>query len=57
MRKKMMNEEIIFDNEEICDVCGKQGAFDFMGDCLCPECSDTIAMRDIKNSKPDIPRS
>jgi hypothetical protein len=34
-----MSREIPFDENAICDVCGKKGAFDFMGDYLCAECS------------------
>ena len=33
-----MNRDVPFDEEEICDECGKKGAYDFMGDCYCPEC-------------------
>jgi uncharacterized Zn finger protein (UPF0148 family) len=33
-----MSREVPFDPEAICDVCGKPGAFDFMGDCVCPDC-------------------
>jgi uncharacterized Zn finger protein (UPF0148 family) len=34
-----MSREVPFDEEAVCDVCGKQGAFDFMGDLLCPDCA------------------
>jgi hypothetical protein len=34
-----MNREIEFEENAICDICGKKGAFDFMGDFLCPECA------------------
>jgi len=33
-----MSRDIPFDEELICDSCGKKGAWDLMGDCLCPEC-------------------
>jgi len=33
-----MSRDIPFDPEEICDLCGEKGAFDFMGDLICPEC-------------------
>ena len=33
-----MSGVIPFDVEEICDNCGKVGAFDFMGDSFCPSC-------------------
>ena len=33
-----MYRTIPFDEDEICDICGKKGAYDFMGDCICPEC-------------------
>lgn len=32
----MSGREVPFDGEARCDVCGRQGAFDFMGDFLCP---------------------
>ncbi len=35
-----MSREIPFDIDEKCDECGAQGAYDFMGDCLCPKCYD-----------------
>lgn len=34
-----MNRTVPFDVDAKCDVCGKEGAYDFMGDYLCPECS------------------
>ena len=33
-----MNRDIPFDVNEICDGCGKKGAFDFMGDFYCADC-------------------
>ena len=33
-----MSRTIKFDPDEICDGCGAQGAFDFRGDCVCPDC-------------------
>lgn len=33
-----MNREYQFDFTEVCDICGKVGAFDIMGDYLCSEC-------------------
>lgn len=33
-----MNRDIPYDPELICDLCGKKGAFDFMGDYICPAC-------------------
>ena len=35
----MSDRGVPFDEDAICDVCGKNGAFDFMGDYLCPDCS------------------
>lgn len=34
----MMSREIPFEPDERCDCCGALGAFDFMGDFLCPNC-------------------
>lgn len=33
-----MSRTVPFDREAICDICGMQGAFDFMGDLLCTLC-------------------
>jgi hypothetical protein len=35
-----MGREVPFYKDAICDGCGKVGAYDFMGDCFCPECCD-----------------
>jgi hypothetical protein len=37
-----MSRDIPFFENEICDYCGKSGAFDFMGDYCCAECLATI---------------
>jgi len=37
-----MSRDIPFDKDGVCDVCGKVGAYDFMGDCLCPECAHKV---------------
>ena len=34
-----MSRDVPFDDNAICDECGAEGAYDFMGDCLCSECS------------------
>ena len=34
----MSDRDVPFDPDAVCDICGKKGAYDFMGDCLCPEC-------------------
>lgn len=41
-----MSREVPFDKDAICDVCGKQGAFDFMGDLLCSECTEKYTTTD-----------
>lgn len=33
-----MERAIRFDQDALCELCGKKGAFDFMGDYICPEC-------------------
>ena len=37
-----MSREIPFEKDEICDYCGKIGAYDFMGDFCCAECMAII---------------
>jgi len=34
----MGDREFKFDEEVICDVCGKEGAFDIYGDFICSDC-------------------
>jgi len=33
-----MSRDVPFDENAICDECGKIGCYDFMGDFYCPEC-------------------
>ena len=33
-----MSKDVEFDKNEVCDICGKEGAYDFIGDLICPEC-------------------
>jgi hypothetical protein len=35
-----MSREVPFCIDEICDICGRKGAFDFMGDLYCKQCLD-----------------
>lgn len=35
-----MSRDVPFDREAICDECGKRGAYDFMGDFFCQECTE-----------------
>jgi len=35
-----MSRIVPFDHDAVCDECGKKGAYDFMGDFFCQECSD-----------------
>lgn len=35
-----MSREVPYSENEICDVCGKKGAYDFMGDLICDDCYD-----------------
>ncbi len=37
-----MSRIVPFDIEAICDECGKKGAYDFMGDFFCEECTKKI---------------
>lgn len=37
-----MGREVPYDLEDKCDICGKLGAYDFMGDYICPECADKL---------------
>jgi len=33
-----MSRDIDLEDDLVCDICGAKGAFDFMGDCICPKC-------------------
>ena len=37
----MGDRPVPFDEEAVCDVCGAKGAYDFMGDMLCPQCTES----------------
>ena len=39
-----MSRDVPFDKDTICDSCGVKGAYDFMGDFLCPECFSKLAL-------------
>ena len=34
----MSDRDVPFEEDAVCDCCGKEGAFDFMGDFLCSGC-------------------
>ncbi len=42
----MGNRNIDFEEDLICDNCGATGAYDFMGDSLCPKCTDYLDPKD-----------
>jgi len=33
-----MSRDVPFDKFERCEICGKDGCYDFMGDLICPDC-------------------
>jgi len=33
-----MSRDVEFDEDAICDGCGRKGAFDFLGDFYCADC-------------------
>ena len=33
-----MSREIPFDEEAVCDICSRSGAYDVMGDYICKHC-------------------
>jgi len=35
-----MNRDVPFDERAECDICGKVGACDYMGDLICYECAN-----------------
>jgi len=38
-----MNREVPYDPEAVCDICGKKGAHDYLGDNICYDCTSPIA--------------
>ena len=44
-----MNRDIPYDETAICDICGNEGAFDFMGDFICVECASKAIERKKKS--------
>jgi ssDNA-binding Zn-finger/Zn-ribbon topoisomerase 1 len=41
-----MGRDIDLEPNSKCDICGKRGAFDFMGDYACPQCLGHIPPKD-----------
>lgn len=41
-----MSRDVPFDKDAVCDQCGAVGAFDLMGDYLCPVCVEVIPSED-----------
>lgn len=39
----MMSRDVPYSENDICDECGKEGAYDYMGDLLCPECATKMS--------------
>jgi uncharacterized Zn finger protein (UPF0148 family) len=35
-----MDRTVQYNKDSVCDICGAKGAFDYMGDCICPKCLD-----------------
>ncbi len=54
----MGSRDVPFDKETVCDRCGKKGAYDFMGDCFCPDCltTDKYGHTRVKSGKPESER-
>jgi uncharacterized membrane protein len=44
-----MSRDVPFDEDAICDICGDKGAFDFMGDLICPKCSEAELKKGIES--------
>jgi uncharacterized membrane protein len=38
----MSDRTVPLDTDAKCDICGKQGAYDFMGDYYCLECTSKL---------------
>lgn len=52
----MSGRIVPYDEDIICDRCGKSGAYDFMGDCYCDDCLDTDADGNVVVKPYDIGR-
>lgn len=50
-----MSREIPYDPEVICDICGKKGANDFMGDYICPACYFKVSTTEVPD--PELKRA
>jgi len=48
-----MARDVPFNKDAKCDECGKTGAYDFMGDLLCPECAEKYIE---KEEQEELPR-
>lgn len=48
-----MSRIVPHDNRAICDECGAEGAYDFMGDMLCVICADIFVDADDEEDDDD----
>ena len=39
-----MSRDVEFEEDATCDMCGTRGAWDFMGDYLCPICAEKVGV-------------
>ena len=48
-----MSRDVPFDETAICDFCGINGAFDFVGDLICEKCFSAImdAQKEVEQGK------
>jgi len=45
-----MSRDVPYDEEAICDICGRKGAYDFTGDYFCDDClkKDEVNWHEVK---------
>ena len=46
-----MSRDVPYSDNVKCDLCGKKGAFDFMGDNICPKCFEKVEKAKRKKKK------
>ena len=47
----MGGREVPFFEDAICDICGAKGAYDFMGDYSCPDCTQKAFNEDMEKER------
>jgi len=51
-----MSRDVPFYEDQECDLCGCKGAYDFTGDCICPDCLEKQEKNTGREAYPSCPK-